>query len=147
MNSADRQAALTDSILTINDYCCYKISPGRGVGVFASQYIKSDCVILRELDRRIPGKDKPALMNSKIYDFLFVDRVQFNKQQKTSDLHVVFGAISIVNHAEQPNSAVRWMGYGDLPVAELFAIKEIAPGEEIFHKYENVDEYQAETFI
>ena len=147
MRSVDLQSSVEGGTLRINDHCVYRHSPGRGVGVFASKSIRSGDLILQELERTIPGDDKSLLMQSTVYNFLFVDPTQFVEDPATSDLRLVFGAISIVNHAERPNSVVHWRTHDGLPIAELYALRKIEPGEEIFHKYGNVGEYSSEHFI
>lgn len=133
--------------LEINEFCCYRKSPGRGVGVFAIRDIPKDITILRDLDRTIPGKDARYLSESEIRNHLFVDRSKNKNDADHPDFHLVFGASSILNHSDNPNCDIRWCIFNEFPVVETYALKEISSGSELFIRYQDMDAYSLYTFV
>jgi hypothetical protein len=126
----------------------YGLVMGKGLAVFADTFIPVGEVIMENMYRTICKSEKAALCSSEIYEYLFVDRQQYmDKTTLPCDLHLVFGAISLINHSNIPNCDLIWDPTKDLPTVKLLSTRAITPGEELSIFYTNIDEYPIEEFV
>ena len=94
--------------------------------------------------RSFDGKDAQLLRKTAAYHLLFVDRTHYALKNENSPLHLVVGAISMVNHCKYPNCTLQWnIDPSECETcATLIAQKPIKLGEELFIEYHNIDEYE-----
>lgn len=115
------------SVLKIPTKISIQESPGKGLGVFATELIKKDEIIeechLIEADNL---RHHPNL-----------ERYLFSYPKKSSPFYhmIALGYGSIYNHSSSPNAD--WNEHDTLKAFKFFAIKDILPGEEIVIEYNN----------
>ena len=127
--------------MRINEWISYGKTDDKGLGVFASQYIKKNTPLICDIVRTITKDEQVNLRDSEIYHHFFVDRSQYDVDPGGCDLHIAFGPISIVNHTNAPNCELKWTLGGIFSNVELISSKDIFPGEELSIYYMNVKEY------
>ncbi len=104
--------------------------PGKGRGLVAGEAIAPGDVIDRCPTIHLSAADCELMERSAVGDYYFAH------PEDTEAGVVVLGHISLCNHSEMPNAELRWRiedGVGW--VAELFALRAIAAGEEITRRY------------
>ena len=108
--------------------CVVKPSPGKGLGVFATEFIKEGEVIEECHLLTIPNN---ALL---FIAELFID-YRFNWPQKGDTLEQVLplGFGCIYNHSDNNNAI--WVDHPTEKLFQFIAIKDILPGEEICTYY------------
>jgi uncharacterized protein len=106
-----------------------KESPGRGLGVFATEYIIEGEVIeeCHMITLPIPNGEPSALL----MDYRFNWPQEGEKKEQV----VVLGNGSIYNHNDNNNAV--WRDHPRWRLFQFVAIKRILPGEEIFIYYGN----------
>ena len=107
------------------------ISSGRGRGLFAAAPIAAEEIIERACTIYISEEQAKALdAMLPLGDFYFE-----HPRCKEAGL-LVLGLPSLCNHADRPNAHVRFLDGGECGwIAELYALNDIAAGEEITYKY------------
>lgn len=103
--------------------------PGKGRGLKAAGRILAGQVI---------AENPTILMNAEDCEraeATALGNYYFGHPENPDDGLFVLGAISLVNHADRPNARVDWRRDAAGWTAILRAIKDIAPGEEITHRY------------
>lgn len=110
-----------------------KISPGKGRGVFATQFIE-----IGETIEICPVLELPTIPD--IDDFLLSD-YRFMFGSKDNYKYVLpLGYGCIYNHDDNNNA--KWRDRYDINSIEFYSIRPIKPGEEICTRYtENPDDY------
>lgn len=104
--------------------------PGKGRGLVASQPIAAGDVVDRSTTIPLSAADCDLMENSAVGDYYFA-----HPEDVEAGL-VVLGLTSLCNHSEMPNAELRWQrdeGIGW--IAELYALRPIAAGEEVTRRY------------
>ncbi len=128
-NQNDRPEILDWGVRTIK--AVPGTSPGRGRGLFAAAPIAGGEIIERACTVDISQDQAKALdAMQPLGDFYFE-----HPRSKEAGL-MVLGLPSLCNHADRPNAHVRFLDGGSCGwIAELYALNDIAAGEEITYKY------------
>jgi uncharacterized protein len=111
---------------------CIKQSPVHGLGVFATDYIKSGEVI-EECPIYLMNIPKGE-MSSCMIDY----RYNFPKSEYWTHQAITWGYGSLYNHSENANADWR-DNMNNNGTFEFYALKDIMPDEEIFIYYGGVD--------
>lgn len=101
-------------------------SPVAGRGLFATEPIDADTLLMDAPVLLIPGDQRTALQETLVDDYVY-------EWDEDGTAALVLGVSSMCNHAEQPN-AFLWL-VTDGPRAQLYATEPIAAGEEITVSY------------
>ncbi len=132
---------IIDNARIINSHIGYRTAGNKGLGVFALCNIKANTILTYAVIRTIGKSDCRTVRSTDIFHHLFVDRRTYSDNPKDCELHIAFGSISIINHAENPNCYLQWE-YNDLhSFVNLIASRDIFIGEEIMISYENISDY------
>jgi SET domain-containing protein len=108
--------------------CIVKPSPGKGLGVFATELIREDEIIEECHLLTIP--DNALLFVGE----LFVDyRFNWPKKGKTLEQVLPLGFGCIYNHSDNNNAI--WKDHPTEKLFQFIAIQDILPGEEIYTYY------------
>ncbi|WP_298938232.1 SET domain-containing protein [uncultured Ruegeria sp.] len=123
-------------------------SPGRGLGLFASESFTANDEILASNYRSISGTEMRVLRDNDIdlALYLFADRSGVKVSPDTCEYHYVFGPIPMLNHSNSPNCALVWDEEGSVKTVRLLAKMEIKQGDELFIEYENLHVFP-DTFV
>lgn len=135
---------LRDSIWDINGLISYRETTKMGLGVFSNRDIGERTEILCEPVRTFKGRDAELLRQTDAYRMMFVDRTSYEDNTGNPPIHLVLGAISMLNHGDDENCVVCWELDDDKPEksrVRLVAAKDIKSGEQLLMRYHNVDEY------
>jgi SET domain-containing protein len=107
------------------------LSPGRGRGLFAAERIAAGEIIERACTVYIDAGQAVALDR-----MLPLGDFYFRHPLAKEDGLMVLGLASLCNHAEAPNADVRFDDGGAVGwIAVLYALSEIAQGQEITYRY------------
>jgi SET domain-containing protein len=102
-----------------------KISPGKGRGVFATDFIEAG-----EIIEVCPVLDLPTI--PEFDDYLLNDyRFKFGKENFKYVLSLGYGCI--YNHSDDNNAS--WRDRLDINSIEFYSLRSIKPGEEICTRY------------
>ena len=115
--------------------------PGKGRGLLASQVIDAGACIERVPAVRLSAADRASIDRTALFPYTFVEPETFG--QGRHGCLLAFGSLTFCNHSESPNAAVYWREADGGLWAELEALREIAPDEEITLSYTNISEYSA----
>ena len=108
-----------------------KESPGKGFGVFATEYIRSHELIEECHMITLPI---PECMPEMLHDYRF----NYPQGRNPKEQVIVFGFGSIYNHSEDFNAF--WMNHPERDkIFQYFSNRDIYPGEEICTWYGNVE--------
>ncbi|TIN17604.1 MAG: SET domain-containing protein [Mesorhizobium sp.] len=119
---------------------CVRNVPQKGRGVFANISFKVGDLIERAPTWGFNGSDEKLLKCSGLFEYYFVRPAHSSIENQRSG-YVVFGLISLVNHSSNPNSKIVWLDEDTGAWASIVALKEIQIGEEITHRYANINDY------
>ncbi|RNJ41286.1 hypothetical protein B5V01_27860 [Mesorhizobium erdmanii] len=114
--------------------------PQKGRGVFANTLFKSGDLIEIAPTWQFNSSEEKLLKCTGLFEYYFVRPITKPMKIQRSG-YVVFGLISIVNHSSNPNSQIVWIDKDTGTWASIVALKEIQVGEEITHRYANIDDY------
>jgi len=107
------------------------VSPGRGRGLFATAPHVPGEVLERCCTVPLTSEQCDALEG-----ILPLGNYYFRHPENAEEGLLLLGLISLANHAEEPNALVRYVhSEGTGWTAELVALRPIAAGEEITHRY------------
>ncbi len=107
------------------------VSPGRGRGVFATAPHAAGTVLERSCTVPLTSEQCDALEG-----ILPLGNYYFRHPENAEEGLLLLGLVSLANHSEEPNAMVRYTHAGGVGwVAELVALRPIAAGEEITHRY------------
>ena len=110
--------------------CEVKESPGKGMGVFATELIKQDEIIEECHLTVLPIPDcYQQILDDYRYNYP-AGRVDYE------DMVIVFGFGSIYNHSNEYNAY--WVDHPECKAFRYIASKDIHPGEEIYIFYGNM---------
>lgn len=115
--------------------------PSAGRGVFAAAGFSYGELIITNPVTRYRSHASSNLRHHDIFPYLFVDPLTYTADRTGCDLLLVFGLISLVNHADTPNSFIQWSSGHLGESATLLAARSIIRGEELTIFYTNVEEY------
>ncbi|MFP4311105.1 MAG: SET domain-containing protein-lysine N-methyltransferase [Nitriliruptoraceae bacterium] len=101
-------------------------SARHGRGLFATEPIPRDTLLMHAPVLLISAEQREALQATIVDDYVY-------EWDDDGTAALVLGVSSMCNHAEEPN-AYLWL-VPDGPSAELVALVDIAPGEEITVSY------------
>lgn len=99
-----------------------------GRGLFALASIPSAAVLGQFYTIRIPPAEVARMAGGEISRFWFED-------DGDGSAHVVLGPIELVNHSREPNCDRSWALSPAGEVVTLFAVRDIAPGEQLTIDY------------
>jgi SET domain-containing protein len=99
-----------------------------GRGVFAAEAIARGAEVGRFHTIRIPPAEVRAMAGSTLSHFWFEDDAD-------GAAFVVLGFIELVNHSVKPNADRTWHVTPEGEVVRLYALRDIAAGEQIFIDY------------
>ena len=125
----------------INTHIGYRTAGKKGLGVFALRNIKVNTILTCAVFRTIRKSDCRIVRSTEIFHHLFVDRRTYSDNPKDCELHIAFGSISVINHAENPNCYLRWEYNGRYSFVNLISSRNIFRDEEILISYENISDY------
>ncbi|MGX9120910.1 SET domain-containing protein-lysine N-methyltransferase [Mesorhizobium sp. BHbsci] len=121
--------------------------PQKGRGVFANIPFKIGDLIERAPTWRFNSSDEKLLERTGLFEYYFVRPITKPIRNQRSG-YVVFGLVSIVNHSSNPNSQIVWIDEDTGAWASIVALKDIQVGEEITHRYANINYYPSTiTFV
>lgn len=107
-----------------------RTTTGKGRGVFAATAFDAGALIDANACVALNSRDCMALEDTPLGQYYFAH------PQNAEDGLFLLGAISLVNHADAPNAEISWRHESPLGwIAELRALRAIAPGEEITRRY------------
>jgi uncharacterized protein len=99
-----------------------------GRGVFAREKIPAGSKLGEFFTLRIEPIETPTIAASPIGHFWFEDDTD-------GAAYVVFGWLSLINHAEKPNISRIWSNVGLGWQVAIEAARDVAPGEQLFIDY------------
>lgn len=106
-------------------------SPGRGRGLFATGPIAAGEVL-----ERCCAIELTSEQCDRLEDLLPLGDHYFRHPADPERGLLLLGLVSLVNHSDAPNAEVRFAHDDALGwTAELAALRALAPGEEILHRY------------
>lgn len=105
-----------------------RLTETMGRGVFARAQIDQGQVIGRFHALRLPAEEVRAFACGELSRFWFED-------DSDGSAFVVFGLIELVNHSPAPNVDRQWHTTAMGPIVELFSLRAIAAGEQLFLDY------------
>ena len=101
-------------------------SPREGRGLFATAPIRSETLLMEAPLLLIPASERAALQSTIVDDYVY-------EWDEHGTAALVLGVSSMCNHDDDPN-AFLWL-VPDRLTAQLFAVRDIAEGEEITVSY------------
>jgi len=108
------------------DMCEVRPSPREGRGLFATAPILSETLLMEAPLLLIPASERAALRTTIVDDYVY-------EWDEHGGAALVLGVSSMCNHDDDPN-AFLWL-VPDRLTAQLFAVRDIAEGEEITVSY------------
>ncbi len=102
--------------------------PGMGRGVFARAAIASGEVLGTFHTIHVPAAEVEAGAASTLAHYWFLDDAD-------GSAYVVLGFIELLNHSRLPNLERRWLPSETGWQVELYALRDIAPGEQLLIDY------------
>ena len=114
-----------------------------GIRCICKQNHQKNTEILCNPVRTFIKQDAKILKNTQLYPLLFVDRDSYESKNQVPSLHLMIGAITMLNHNQDANCYISWHIGEDIQTAcaKLYAKRHICSGEELFIQYHNIDEY------
>ncbi len=103
-----------------------RTSAVEGRGLFATETIAADTLVMEAPLLLIPAQERAALQATLVDDYVY----EWDEQGTAA---LVLGVSSMCNHADDPN-AFLWLVPDGL-IAQLFTLREVAAGEEITVSY------------
>lgn len=103
-----------------------RTSPRHGRGLFATEAIARDTVLMEAPVLLIAAEQRDALQGTIVDDYVY-------EWDDDGTAALVLGVSSMCNHADEPNAYLWLVPHG--PSAELVTIADIAPDEEITVSY------------
>lgn len=97
-----------------------------GRGLFATQTIPAETLLMEAPVLVVPGSQRPALQETLVDDYVY-------EWDDDGSAGLVLGVSSMCNHSADPN-AYLWL-VPDTETAELWSLREIAEDEEITVSY------------
>ena len=108
-------------------------------GMFCATFIPEGSIIEICPVIYVPAKDMEKVKQTSLYDFYFI----WGEDEKSGAIALGYG--SIYNHSYQPNA--RYYVDFEALTLEIFAIKDIQPGEEITFNYNGTPEDQSKVWF
>jgi SET domain len=105
-----------------------RMTPTMGRGVFADRAISAREVLGEFHTIRLPPAEVATMAGSTLSQFWFED-------DKDGAAFVVLGWIEMVNHATAPNLDRSWRATPEGEVVTVYALHDIAPGDQLFIDY------------
>ncbi len=120
----------------------------KGRGVVATESIEKGAVIESSPVCQFSSEQRQLISKTPLFDYYFVKPSEYQDGETREDNgYIIFGLASFCNHAQSPNAEIKWLSDEVSSWAQLIALQNIQPAEEITLFYTNIDEYpQAETF-
>ena len=111
----------------------YEVSSSRkgGRGLFATEPIDKDVLLMQAPLLIVPGEQRAALEATLVDEYVY-------EWDEDASAALVLGVSSLCNHDPEPN-AFLWL-FEDEVYAELWTLRPIEPGEEITVSYRAVGE-------
>jgi len=116
-----------------------KDSPGKGLGVFATDYILEGEIIEECHLITLP------IPNGEPSDLLINYRFNYPQDRETSEQVIPFGNGCIYNHKDDNNAI--WRDHPRYKAFQFVAVKSIHPGEEICTYYGGDDYWDERSYI
>lgn len=116
-----------------------KDSPGKGLGVFATNYILAGEVIEECHLVTLP------IPNGEPSDMLIDYRFNWPQDSETQEQVIPFGNGCIYNHSDNNNAI--WRDHPRYKAFQFVAVKDIYPGEEIYTYYGGDDYWNERSYI
>ena len=116
-----------------------KDSPGKGLGVFATNYILAGEVIEECHLVTLP------IPNGEPSDMLIDYRFNWPQDSETQEQVIPFGNGCIYNHSDNNNAI--WRDHPRYKAFQFVAVKDIYPGEEICTYYGGDDYWNERSYI
>ena len=119
---------------------------GKGRGVIAGRFFAAGMVIEKAPAVEFPAEERNIVDRTALFSHYFVDPGQYDVISHCDSRaavrgYIAFGLSSLCNHAERPGARVRWRRDRLGLWADLIALRDLQPGEEITVYYTNIDEY------
>ena len=105
-----------------------RMTPTMGRGVFAVRALTEGTVLGEFHSIRLPPDEVASMAGSTLSHFWFED-------DSDGAAFVVLGWIEMVNHSTSPNAGLSWRKTPEGEVVTLYALRDIAPGEQLFIDY------------
>ncbi|MCI5117859.1 MAG: SET domain-containing protein-lysine N-methyltransferase [Candidatus Electrothrix sp. AW2] len=121
--------------------------PGKGRGIIAARVIPQNTVIENAPAVALPSEQLEGIRETAIWQYCFVRPTEYNTRKNCARGYLVFGLSSLTNHSDHPNAKVEWYEDSAGFRAELIALRDIQPGEEVTMYYTNINDYPEDTFF
>lgn len=119
--------------------------PGKGRGIISTEMIPQKTVIEKAPAVAFPSEQLEGLRKTEIWQYCFVRPTEYNTQKNCARGYLIFGLSSLANHSEHPNTKIEWHEDDSGFRAELVAIQDIQPGEEVTMYYTNINDYSEDA--
>jgi SET domain-containing protein len=113
--------------------CRVRTSTVSGRGVFATEFIEKGQIIERMPVKAFGMQETEILRRHKLDGHMFI----WNSGDEVKSVAIYFGLGTLINHSLKPNCHVR--KYIEDFYMDIYAIEDIAPGDELFFKYVETD--------
>ena len=104
------------------------LTPTMGRGVFAARAIAAGETLGTFHTIWLPPREVMAMKGATLSNFWFED-------DEDGSALIVLGFIELINHSTTPNVDRLWLSTPEGEVVTLFALRDIAPGEQLFIDY------------
>lgn len=95
-----------------------------------------------------PFQDWEFIRQTSLFVYTFVRPDEYQQREDIAPGYIVFGPVSLCNHANQPNAYVKWIEDEVGIWANLTALRDIAADEEVTMYYTNISDYSnTSTFV
>ena len=112
----------------------------KGRGIIATAAISKGTLIECVPVASFQAKQWEYLNKTDLFKYCFADPECYSAEGDT-DGYIVFGLSSLCNHSPRPNARIHWIQRETGLWADLVALSNIQPGEEISIFYTNIDRY------
>lgn len=121
--------------------------PNKGRGIIATEDIPKGKLIEAAPMVTFSLQQIPNINQTELFKYYFV-KPQADHKIKNMNGYFIFGLVSLLNHAENPNAYINWIENEVGLWSHLIAQKDIKAGQEVTMFYANIDEYaDAKKFI
>lgn len=121
--------------------------PGKGRGLITTKIIPEKTIIENAPAIAFPHENLEMVRETAIWQYCFVQPTEYNTKKNCARGYLVFGLSSLTNHSEHPNTKIEWYEDDSGFWAELVALRDIQPGEEVTMYYTNINDYSDDALL
>lgn len=111
----------------LQDALAVRMTPTMGRGVFACRAVPCGAGLGSFYTIEVPAAEVRAMAGGTLSRFWFED--------EDGSAAVVLGIVELINHSTTPNVGRRWLSSPEGQVVQIFALRDIAAGEQLFIDY------------